>query len=111
MEKITFENLPLAVSQLLDKLENIELLLQVKGNEHQPEADQVLTIQKAAEKLCLSVPTLYGLVHDAKIPVSKKGKRLYFSKQELTEWIKTGRKKTVSEISSEADNYLRKKRS
>ena len=111
MEKITFENLPLAVSQLLDKLENIELLLQVKGNEHQPEADQFLTIQKAAEMLCLSVPTLYGLVHDAKIPVSKKGKRLYFSKQELTEWIKTGRKKTVSEISSEADNYLRKKRS
>jgi len=77
----------------------------------QPETDQFLTIQKAAEMLCLSVPTIYGLVHDAKIPVSKKGKRLYFSKQELTEWIKTGRKKTVSEISSEADNYLLKKRS
>ena len=96
------------------RLSNIEnLLLDLKHTPKEtgnlPESDQFLTIQQAGEMLCLSVPTLYGLVHDAKIPVSKKGKRLYFSKHELTEWIKTGRKKTVSEISLEADNYLRKK--
>ncbi len=89
-----------------DKLENIERLLLEKSNERQPEADQLLTVQQAAEILCLSVPTIYGLVSKAEIPVSKKGKRLYFSKQELIAWIKTGRKKTLEEIASEADNYL-----
>jgi len=96
------------------RLSNIEsLLLDLKHTnketDSQPEADQFLTVQQAADMLCLSVPTIYGLVHDSKIPVSKKGKRLYFSKVELTEWIKTGRKKTLSEISLEADKYLRKK--
>ncbi len=43
-----------------------------------PETDQLLTIQQAAEFLKLSVPTLYGLVSKSQLPVSKRGKRLYF---------------------------------
>jgi len=31
---------------------------------------------------------------------------LYFSKQELTDWIKAGRKKTNAEIEQEAKAYL-----
>ena len=69
----------------------------------QPAGDQLLTIQEAAALLHLSVPTVYGLVHRKEVPVSKKGKRLYFSKDELNAWIKTGRKKTVAEISKEAE--------
>jgi excisionase family DNA binding protein len=72
----------------------------------QPETDQLLTIQEAAEFLNLSVPTLYTKVHNAEIPVYKKTKRLYFSKQELTEWVKAGRKKTNVEIEQEAKAYL-----
>ena len=70
----------------------------------QSTADQLLTIQEAAELLHLSVPTCYGLVHRKEIPVCKKGKRLYFPKQELIEWIKTGRKQTATELSDEAIN-------
>jgi excisionase family DNA binding protein len=72
----------------------------------QPEADPLLTIQQAAELLCLSVPTMYGLVSRAEVPCMKKGKRLYFSKQSIIEWVKTGRKKTVAEAASEADSFL-----
>lgn len=103
---ISFEQLPRAVSQLLEKLDKIESLLS-KSPTAQPEADTLLTIQQAAEVLCLSVPTIYGLVHKAEIPVNKRGKRLYFSKQELTAWIKAGRKKTREEISDQADTYLK----
>ena len=109
MTQITFEQLPQAVTLLHEKLTKIEQLLQNKSNQPQPEADQFLTIQQAASLLCLSVPTIYGFVHDSKIPVSKKGKRLYFSKYELTEWVKTGRRKTISEISAETENNLSKK--
>jgi excisionase family DNA binding protein len=110
MIELTFNELPKAVTQLFDKLENIERLLIAKSEEHQPEADQLLTIQQAAELITLSVPTIYGLVSRSEIPVSKKGKRLYFSRQELTDWIKSGRKKTLSEISAEATQHLSKKR-
>lgn len=75
-----------------------------------PQADEVLTIKQAAQLLCLSVPTIYGLVHRAAIPVSKRGKRLYFSKAELTQWIKDGRKKTTKEIAAEAQQYLKSKK-
>jgi len=74
-----------------------------------PESEQLLTIQQAGEILNLSVPTLYGYVHRAEIPVCKRGKRLYFSKQELLEWIKQGRKKTFAETTVEAEYYLKNK--
>ena len=81
-----------------------------RENGNAPETtDQLLTIKQAGEMLCLSVPTIYGLVQRAEIPVCKRGKRLYFSKQELTDWIKSGRKKTLAETSSEAEAYLSKK--
>jgi len=74
------------------------------------EIDQLLTIKEAAVFLHLSVPTIYGYVSRSAIPVSKQGKRLYFSKQELTEWVKIGCKKTIAEINDEANTYLRKKK-
>jgi len=91
------------------RLTNIEcLLLDLKRNPptENVASEQLLTIKQAAELLSLSVPTIYGLVAKQEIPVSKKGKRLYFSKQELTEWIKAGRKLTITEIDSQALTFL-----
>jgi excisionase family DNA binding protein len=81
-----------------------------QNNSALPEADQLLAIQQAAEILCLSVPTIYGLVSRAEIPCMKKGKRLYFSKHELTDWIKSGRKKTLVEIANETEKFLSNKK-
>ncbi len=108
--EITFEQLPKAVTQLYDKLENIERLLLHNSNRTPVESDSLLTIEQAGSLISLSVPTIYGLVHRSEIPVSKRGKRLYFSKQELTEWIKAGRKKTLAEIASEAGSFLQNKK-
>jgi|SRR5690606_24609662 len=63
----------------------------------QPEADLV-NIQKAAEILALSVQTIYRLTSTRKLNHYKKGKILYFSKKELVDWIKSGRKKTQVEL-------------
>jgi excisionase family DNA binding protein len=111
MEQLTFEQLPKAFSQFSDRLENIEKLLLQKSNPTTiPETDQLLTIQQAAELITLSVPTLYGLVSRKEIPVSKRGKRLYFSKFELTDWIKAGRKLTIAEIDKQAAQFISDKR-
>jgi hypothetical protein len=103
---LTFEQLPQAVDQLNERLDRIEQLLLPKGKDSQPDPDELLNIQQAAEVLHLSVPTVYGLVQHASVPVCKRGNRLYFSKHELTSWILSGRKKTVSEIESEANQYI-----
>ena len=105
METITFDQLPQAVTRLHEKLDHIEQLLR-DANNHFPETDELLTIAQAAKFLNLSTPTIYGKVSRNEIPVNKQGKRLYFYKSELAEWIKSGRKKTVSEIAQEADEYL-----
>jgi excisionase family DNA binding protein len=91
----------------IDTVEELEgvirkLLKENINTEPQPSGEELLTIQEAANLLHLSVPTVYGLVHRKEVPVCKKGKRLYFPKQELVEWIKSGRKQTVKELTEEA---------
>ena len=44
------------------------------------------------------------------LPVMKRNRRLYFSKDELMEYLRVGRKKTNSEIEAEANEYLKKKK-
>ena len=104
--EITFEQLPQAVKRLFEKLEHIEQILTSHTEESKPEPDKMLTIRQAAEILHLSVPTVYGLVQRSEVPVCKRGNRLYFSSQDLMNWIKAGRKKTQSEIKLERDAYL-----
>lgn len=110
MENVIFTQLSIPeIRQLFRQELETYFATQKQGNTNQPEPEQLLTVQQAAELLNLSVPTLYGYTQRAEIPVCKRGKRLYFSKQSLFEWIKDGRKKTLAETASEAENYLKKK--
>ena len=90
----------------LSNIENLLLDLKHTPNNQTPDAEQLLKIQEAAKFLNLSVPTLYGYVHRAEIPCCKRAGRLYFYKHELMDWLKAGRKKTVTELALEADAYL-----
>ena len=110
MENVIFTQLSIPeIRQLFRQELETYFATQKQGNTNQPEPEQLLTVQQAAELLNLSVPTLYGYTQRAEIPVCKRGKRLYFSKQSLFEWIKDGRKKTLAETASEAEAYLKKK--
>lgn len=106
--EITFDQLPGAVSKLSEKLDTIERLLteQRKPVEQQ---DDLLTIDQAAEFLTLSKPTLYSKVSRRELPFMKRGKRLYFSKDELMGYLKAGRRKTNAELVDEAGSFLHKK--
>jgi len=85
------------------RLSNIEtLLLDIK---HQPKwveseklQEKLLSVQEAAEFLNLTVPTIYSKVSKCELPVMKRSKRLYFSRDELVNYVKQGRKKTIDEI-------------
>ena len=69
-----------------------------------------MDINETANFLKLAKQTLYSKVHARLIPHFKEGKRLYFSREELTKWIISNKVKTIEEIESEADNYIFLKR-
>lgn len=108
--KLTFEQLPQAVSLLLEQMERIEASLNAQSstNEQTPqrESEQLLTIKQASEFLSLSVPTLYSKVSKNELPYMKRSKRLYFSRTELMDHLKQGRKKSSDEIEQEVEAYL-----
>lgn len=83
-------------------------ILKAVRNEQTPtdQPEQLLTIQEAAEFLSLTVPTMYSKVSKGELPVMKRSKRLYFSRTELLEYLKDGRKKSNAEIEAEAKAYL-----
>ena len=64
----------------------------------------LITIEEAASFLNLSKPTIYRLVSERNIPHNKKGKRLYFSKERLTEWVEEGEVRTQAQIKKEVNN-------
>jgi excisionase family DNA binding protein len=107
MKKITFEDLPESVTQLIKEVSEIkQLLTESHANAIVNETEKLLTIQEAAEFLNLTVPTIYGKVQKRELPFMKRSKRLYFSRTELMNYLKHGRRKSNEEIEEEAKAYL-----
>ena len=98
----SFEMLPVLVQKLgADLTELRELIIE----QHSP-VERQLPNYFGAEECCnllgISMPTLYLYTSTRKIPFHKKGKRLIFQRQEIHDWIKSGRHKTISEIQDNA---------
>lgn len=68
-----------------------------------------LSIQEASKFLNLSVATIYSKISRGELPVNKRGKKLYFLKEELFEYIKAGRRPSNSEILSGTQSLRNKK--
>lgn len=101
------------IIQRLDAIER--LLIEIKTGssiENLPtwNGNELMNVQQVSEYLTLSVQTIYGLVHKMEIPNFKRGKRLYFKRTEIDDWIGQSRRKTRVEIEQEASNYLLKNR-
>lgn len=107
MEPFNFDKLPEVVRQLFEKVENLEILLQKIQPQNEAE-HEFLNIQEAAEFLKITVPALYTKVSRKEIPVSKPGKRLYFKRSELEEWINLGRRKTATELTAASKTHQKK---
>lgn len=110
MEQVeqVFFNVPLSKLEPIFKRWIKEAQAEFQPTRFEPtdQTEQFLTIQEAAEFLSLTVPTMYSKVSKAELPVMKRSKRLYFSRTELMEYLKDGRKKSNAEIEQEAEAYL-----
>lgn len=111
MENLTFEQLPNAIHNLTQRVIGIEKLLQQQAATPATETtNELLNVSEAANFLDLAVPTVYSMVSRGELPYMKKTKRIYFSKSELLEYLKTGRKSTNKEIQENAAQYLIKRK-
>lgn len=96
--KISFENLPLAVEKLTAMVAQLQKTIEKM---QQPETDRFLDIDEASKFLHLTKGTLYIKVSRGEVPHFKRGNRLYFSLGKLTEYLEKGSVKTREEIKAE----------
>lgn len=87
--KPTLEDLPVMVSNLFRQLERIETrVIELQNQRETPLPEkEILTLKEVCELLDRTPPTIYQLVNQRRIPHTKKGKRLYFSRREINKWI------------------------
>jgi len=107
MQKIKFENLPEAVEKLIQGQERLITLIQGLI-EHSFDDEEPMTIDEVAEFTRFKKNTIYSYVQRKEIPHNKKGNRLFFYKADVTDWIKDGKQKSVSEINTDVDTFLSK---
>jgi predicted DNA-binding transcriptional regulator AlpA len=74
------------------------------------QADSFLDVNQAAAFIGIAKATLYGKCSEKLIPHFKKGKKLYFDQNELIEWLKSGKRKTIDDIHADVNTYLGKRR-
>ena len=95
------------IEQRLIKIETLLDRLKTESNDSEGQDNEaIFDVHSASLYLNLSKATLYGYTQRKMIPFSKRGKKLYFLKSELSEWVKEGRQKTIEEIRVEAEAYL-----
>jgi len=104
--ELKFEDLPNAVSRILDKLEHIEKLLTTSPDKPNVSNDKPMSVKEAAEFLGLSKQTIYGFMFRKVLPYYKPGKQCFFLKKDLINYLMEGRIKSHREIAIEAENYL-----
>lgn len=94
------------IDSRLSKIESLLIDIKHRPAEVSDSGDgDLLTVPQAANYLSLSVATIYGMISRGELPVMKRSKRCYFSKADLIEYLKQGRKKTVNETVNDAIAY------
>ena len=103
MNNITFEQLPQAVSMLIEKVglltDKVEKVLGMTPQQH-GECRTLLTLNEVAALLGKSASTIYAMTSDKRIPYHKRGNKLYFFQNEIIAWIEQG---GTSGVASESE--------
>ncbi len=111
-EQITFNDLPMMVSQVLSKMERLERAIetireQIDGNSTSSAEHIPMTIDEACDFLKMKKSTMYYHVERGNITVTKRGKNFIFFKDELVHWLEGGRKNQESSMNTDEENDMR----
>lgn len=97
---------------IIDKLNRIETLLNsfTSGEKNVVQTPEIFTIDEAAKYVYMAKSTLYKMTAGRNIPHFKRGRKVYFRKSELDEWLTKNKITTMEEIDQRANDYILKKR-
>ena len=103
----TNDSLPNIFQLLYDKICVLEskvdeLSKQIGITKEELPEDDFITVETAADYLRMSRSSIYQLTSRIEIPCMKKGKRLYFKKEELRQWLEEGSNKPSSKQEKQA---------
>lgn len=86
------------LSEIIIRLDRIEKLVRANKN--------VLTFEEAVDYTGISRGYMYKLTARGEIPFSKpRGKRIYFSREKLEQWLLSNQHKSSIELKNEALEY------
>ena len=105
---LTFDQLPQAVTRLTKEVSALKSLLinrqELPAKQEEKWLDLNELIEYDPEKR--TKPTWYSKISKGEVPYHKQGKKVYFLKSEIDNWLKAGKKKSNSEIEAEAEAFL-----
>ena len=111
-EELTFNELPSAVTLLLQKVEDIEHLLhQLQGDLTQKKKSEEnghipMSLTDACAFLKMKRSTMYYHLENGNIPATRKGKNYILFKDELVKWAESGRTNDVPMTISERKDAI-----
>ncbi len=110
---MTFNDIPQAMSYLINKVDKIEEILEERQEkETPPETKQWMSLKELSEYHPdhPAAPTVYGWVRNNQIPYYKIGKKLSFKKSEIDAWLEESRTMSNAEAVENAIQYINDKR-
>ena len=100
------------INYRLNRIE--DLLVEIgrsKTNKSNSASKELLTVEETAKFLSISKATLYLKKSKGEIPgVCKQGKRIYFIKDKLIDWIMSSECKSETQLLNEVEDFLIKKK-
>lgn len=113
-KNITFEDLPKAMSWVIDKLDKLDSKIDGLNNSTSQVqlADQWMNLKELCEYLPShpAEQTVYGWTSSHLIPFHKRGKRIMFLKSEIDAWLHDSKRKSQKELAEEAAQFINAKR-
>jgi len=96
VQPLTFENVPQAITELLQKVQKIETLVEARNNEAPQLIESepyIYGINGLAEFLKVSLPTAQKIKNSGKVPFSQMERTIIFKKVEVLEALSNNKRK------------------
>lgn len=107
MKNISLTQMSIAEFRAILREELAHLLPSIsRKTDKQIPQKEILGVDEVVELLGIKKSAVYHKTHQGKTPHFKKGKKLYFRRTEIEQWLNTGRIQTVDEELARVDQYL-----
>ena len=95
---------------IMERLDRIEKAISNLKTENSIVAEsKPMNLKEVVAYMGTSTSAIYKLTSTAEIPHYKLGKKLFFKKEEIDEWIYANKVKTRQDIENEANEYIARK--